>query len=189
MVLNKLENAFKEFGFSESDVSEISACFNSKTYKNGDFFLRSGQLGEYIGFIESGIFQFYVETDSSEITTYIAFPNDFILSIQCVYANKTSKENIKALINSSVWIIRKKDFDRLVESLNGFKEFYIKVLEKLLTCLDESRFDYITLKPEERYTKLIKEEPDLLQKIPLKYLSALIGVTPRHLSRIRNNIH
>jgi len=62
------------------------------------------------------------------------------------------------------------------------------MLEMLMVCLDESRFDYITLKPEERYAKLIKEEPELIKQIPLKYLSSLIGVTPRHLSRIRNNI-
>lgn len=186
--MNQLELAFTEFGFSEKHVITISTLFKLKQYKRGDYFLQDGKLGEYIGFVNSGMFQFYVDTDSAEITTYIAFRNDFILSIQCYFAGKPSKENIKALVDSEVCVIRKVDFKHLIETIGGFKEFYIKVLENLLTCLDESRFDYITLKPEERYLKLLTEEPELLQQVPLKYLSALIGVTPRHLSRIRKGI-
>lgn len=185
--MKQLENIFLQFGFTDKEVTDISQCFKLKHFSRGELLLKNGDAGDYLGFIANGMFQFYYDKDAEEITTYIAFKNNFILSVQSFFAGKPSKENIKALVDSEVWITKKSDFEKLNNKLPGFKNFYIGVLEHLLVCLDESRFDYITLKPEERYMKLIKEEPELFQQVPLKYLAALIGVTPRHLSRIRNN--
>jgi CRP/FNR family transcriptional regulator, anaerobic regulatory protein len=185
--MNQLESIFIKFGFSESEAKEISKSFVLKHYKSGCFFLQDGMIGDFLGFVEGGVFQFYYNNDSDELTTYIAFKDDFILSVQSFFAGKRSKENIKSLVDSDVWVIKKSAFEKLINSVKGFKDFYISVLEQIMVCLDESRFNYITLKPEERYVKLINEEPELIQQIPLKYLSSLIGVTPRHLSRIRKN--
>jgi hypothetical protein len=66
--------------------------------------------------------------------------------------------------------------------------FYVGMLEWQMCCIDESRLDAIVLSPQERYLKMMEKEPELLQTIPLQYLASILGVTPRHLSRIRNNI-
>ena len=186
--MNQLEIAFQKFGFTDNEVLEITNCFDLKHYSCGELFIKNEVVSDYLGFINNGIFQFYFDNDADEITTYVALKNDFMLSVQSFFAGQPSKENVKALIDSDVWIINKSDFEKLKDKIAGFKDFYIKVLEQLMVCIDESRFNYITLKPEERYAILLKEEPELIQQVPLKYLSALIGVTPRHLSRIRNNI-
>lgn len=186
--MNQLEHAFQQFGFTEPEIGEISKCFVLKHYSAGELVIKSEVVAEFLGFVEDGMLQFYFDNDADQITTYMALKNDFILSVQSFFAGKPSKECVKALVDSNVWIITKSDFEVLKDKVSSFKVFYISVLEQLLVCLDESRFDYITLKPEERYAKLMKYEPELIQQIPLKYLSALIGVTPRHLSRIRKNI-
>ena len=85
-------------------------------------------------------------------------------------------------------MIHHKDLQILKLESEAFKSFYIDVLEHLLVCMDDSKTKLITLTAEERYEALLKEEPTLLQQIPLQYLATILGVTPRHLSRIRNNI-
>jgi CRP-like cAMP-binding protein len=186
--MNQLEITFHKFGFVEKDLFKISDCFSLKHLKGGELFIQKGFIADSLGFINEGAFQFFCDNDADDITTYIALKNDFILSVPSFFGGQPSKENIKALVDSEIWMINKSDFVKLIDTINGFKDFYISVLEQLLVCLDESRFDYITLKPEERYSKLLREEPELIRQIPLKYLSAMIGVTPRHLSRIRHNI-
>ena len=186
--MNQLERTFKDVGFSENDIVEIANCFSLKHFRGGELFVQKDSIADYLGFINKGMFQFFYENDTDDITTYIALKDDFILSVPSFFASQPSKENIKALVDSEIWMINKSDFVKLIDSISGFKDFYISVLEQLMVCLDESRFDYITLKPEERYSKLLRVEPELIKQIPLKYLSSLIGVTPRHLSRIRNNI-
>lgn len=42
--------------------------------------------------------------------------------------------------------------------------------------------------PEEKYLRFIKEEPDLLQRIPLYHIASYLAMTPETLSRIRKKI-
>jgi hypothetical protein len=40
---------------------------------------------------------------------------------------------------------------------------------------------------EERYATLLKETPGILKRVPLKYVSSFLGITPVSLSRIRRS--
>lgn len=40
----------------------------------------------------------------------------------------------------------------------------------------------------QRYANLIKDHPEFIQQLPLHYLASYLGITQRHLSRIRNQI-
>jgi len=40
--------------------------------------------------------------------------------------------------------------------------------------------------PEQRYQFLLDEEPALIQRVPQYMIASFIGITPEHLSRIRN---
>ena len=178
--MNQITNLFSAYGLAENELGDIENYVTLKKFKSGDLFIQKDKIEDRIGFVKSGIFQFYYEDVSEEITTYIALKNNIIVSVQCFFAGLPSKENIKALVDSELWLIKKSDFEMFKEKIPGFKEFYTNVLEHLLVCIDESRFDFITLSPEQRYAKLMTNEPELIQQVPLKYLSSLIEVTPRN---------
>jgi CRP-like cAMP-binding protein len=97
-------------------------------------------------------------------------------------------ENIRALTDGSIHLISRTGLKKLVDEIPQFKDFYIGLLEASICGIDASRHDLIVLTAEQRYEKMLTQEPHLLQQIPLQYLASILGVTPRHLSRIRNNI-
>ena len=76
----------------------------------------------------------------------------------------------------------------LLNEIPAFKDFYIGLLEATLCGIDASRYDLIVLTAEQRYEKMLKNEPHLLLQIPLQHLASMLAVTPRHLSRIRSKI-
>jgi CRP-like cAMP-binding protein len=43
-------------------------------------------------------------------------------------------------------------------------------------------------KAERKYQDLLENHPDYLKHIPLNYLASYLGITQRHLSRIRKEI-
>jgi len=119
--------------------------------------------------------------------TYITDANAFLISLMSFYRQKPSKEYIRALADSELWAIHYNDLNKLKAENEGFRTFYIGELENLVVAMDETRSNLITLTAEERYAFMMKEEPVLLQQTPLQYLASILGVTRRHLSRIRNN--
>jgi len=59
------------------------------------------------------------------------------------------------------------------------------IAEQLYINKQEEMIRLLTLKPEERYRKLLKERPDVLLRTPLKVISSYLGITPESFSRIR----
>ena len=48
--------------------------------------------------------------------------------------------------------------------------------------------DLATLTAEQRYVKLVKESPNIIKHVPLKYIASYLGIKPESLSRIRREI-
>ncbi len=173
-------------GFSEEEARKIASCFEPLFLNKGDYFVKANQEAQYLGFLESGMLQFYTENlDGLEITTYVSLPNNIVASIYSFLNNSPASENIMALLPSKIWVINKSELLKLRGEFTSFNNFYIGLLEWQICCIDKNRFDLITLSAEQRYEKLLLEEPEIFQTVPLQYIASLLGITPRHLSRLR----
>ncbi len=186
--MEKLFSHFIAQGVPASEVAQITEAFKIKKIPKGEFFVEEGKTSKYLAFISKGLFQYFYLRDGKEITTYITGENTFLASLSSFYKQQPSKEYVRALADSEIWVILYNDLVKLKTESEAFKTFYIGAMENIVIGIDESRSNLITLNAEERYAVLLKEEPALLQQIPLQYLASILGVTPRHLSRIRNNI-
>ncbi|MCW3074550.1 MAG: putative transcriptional regulator, Crp/Fnr family [Flaviaesturariibacter sp.] len=186
--MDLLKSFFLQGGFSGEEAEQITGYFTLKHFRKGDFFAEEGKTSTHLGFIESGFFQYFINLDGEEKTTYSLGANNLIASLVSFIKQVPSKENIRAIVDSSTWIINKNDFKKLQQTIPSFKDYYIGLLEWQICCIEESRLDGIMLSAGQRYEKMLFKEPELIQQIPVQYLASIIGVTPRHLSRIRNNL-
>lgn len=186
--MKNLKAYFSYSGFQGDALEQIVNSFIPKDYKKGEHFVQDGQIGNHLGFVEKGLFQYYLALDGEEKTTYTCSDNSLIVSLVSLFKQIPSRINIRALKKSKVYLIDKKSLLELQKEVPGFKDFYIALIEWQIGCIDETRLDAITLTPTQRYQKLLENEPHLLQEVPLKYIASILGVTERHLSRIRKTI-
>lgn len=184
----KVQKYFESLGFSGDSLEKILNVFELQHFKKNDFIVEEGKTSRYIGFVETGMFQYYVIKDGEEVTSYVSIENTFFASVLSFISEKPALENIKALVDGSISMISKPNLKMLVNEVPGFKDFYIGLLEATVCGIDASRHDLIVLTAEQRYEKMLINEPHLLQQIPLQHLASMLGVTPRHLSRIRSKI-
>ena len=186
--MDLLKSFFMQGGFSLGEAEQIAGNFTFKSMSKGDYFVEEGKTSKFLGFIETGFFQYYINLYGEEKTTYSIGANNLIASLVSFLKQVPSRENIRAAVSSSVWIISKNNFKKLQQTIPAFKDYYIGILEWQVCCIEESRIDGIMLSAGQRYEKMMHKEPGLIQQIPVQYLASIIGVTPRHLSRIRNNL-
>ncbi len=186
--MEKLAAYFLQAGFSAADMEVIMASFSFKQLAKGDYFVQEGKTSRFMGFIEKGFLQYYIIMNGEEKTTYSSGENSFVASLNSFLQQVPAKENIRAVMPTAIWVLERKQLTKLQEDLPAFKSFYVQLLEWHICCIDESRLDAIMLNAEQRYEKMMEKEPTLIQHIPLQYLASILGVTPRHLSRIRNNM-
>jgi CRP/FNR family transcriptional regulator, anaerobic regulatory protein len=177
---------FQNLGFSAEDASAIASKFVRRELDKNSLFVKEGKTSKQIAFLEKGLLQYFSITDKGEErTTYVTLPNNFAASLLSYLSEVPARENIRAITASVIWTIEKKDMQNLQQEVPAFNAFYIRLLEWQICCIDKGKFDLITLSAEDRYAKMMKEEPEVLQQVPLQYIASMMGMTPRHLSRLR----
>jgi len=198
MSISKSNDSFLNYLCQFIDVNEKSMPdlilkarekFQVLDLKKNDYFAKEGKVCEHFCFIESGILQHSINVLDEEKTTYLALRNSVTSSLSSFLFGKPSRKSIKAIADCKLWIVDLKTFKDLIENNPAFCQFYYNVIEKQICLIDDYRIDLLTLTPEERYKKLLASDPKLLQEVPLHYLSSFLGISSRHMSRIRKNIN
>lgn len=186
--MEQLWNYFQRIGFRDEALDAVVDAFVLQSFDKNDLVVMEGKTSKSIGLVASGMFQYYVNKDGEEITSYVSVTGTWLASVMSFVSEKPALENIRAIVPGSIFMISRTRLRQLVDAVPAFKNFYITLLEQAICGIDESRHDLIVLTAEQRYEKLLTREPHLLQQIPLQHLAAMLGITPRHLSRIRNSI-
>jgi len=61
----------------------------------------------------------------------------------------------------------------------------LKNFRKGYFLIREGEMDLLSLTAEERYARIMRKNPDLINAISVKHLSSYLGIQPESLSRIR----
>jgi CRP-like cAMP-binding protein len=171
----------------EKERTEILDSFEFLKLKKNSYLVKENQICPYFCFVQSGILQHAIEVFDEEKTTYLALRNSFTSSLNSFLNQNPSRKNIKAIVDSELWIVDLKTFKHLIKNNVEFRRFYYDLIEKQICLIDDYRIDLLTLTPDERYKKLWLTEPKLLQEVPLHYLASFLGISTRHMSRIQKN--
>jgi CRP-like cAMP-binding protein len=169
-------------------IEEAVKAFKSVVLKKNEYLVQENQVCTQFCFLESGILQHAISVAGEEKTTYLALRNSVTSSLSSFLNQTPSRKSIKALADTNLWIVNLETFKDLITRNEAFSQFYHNLIEKQICLIDDYRIDLLTLTPEERYNKLLLTEPKLLQEVPLHYLASFLGISTRHMSRIRTNI-
>ena len=179
---------FSKLGFSESDLSEFLNCIKTREFSANELILADGQLENYLSFVDTGIVRYYVIANEKEITFDFAFKDSFYCAYDSFYNRTKTKIYIQTLTDCQLHSISYESLQKLYTKCETAKKLGRIATEYLLDKKVKRELDLLTKSPQERYSKLLLEQPKYIQQIPLKYLASYIGVVPETLSRIRKRI-
>lgn len=175
--------------FTDSEINEFVSLATISTIKKGDFFIKHDEMCTTLSFVNFGIFRsFYYSNNDEEITYCFTFPNTLLVAYSSFITQNKSEENLQALTDSEIISISKKELENLAESNNKWLIFLKIIAEKEYVELEKWIFNHQKSNAQKRYVDLINNYPQFVQQIPLHYIASYLGITQRHLSRIRASI-
>jgi CRP-like cAMP-binding protein len=189
--MNELEkiNIFRQFtGFSISELEIIMPYFEQKKFKKKSILLNIGKVSNEVFYLINGCIRLYCEKDGEELSTYFFTENMFAGSYDSFLSRKLSKVAIETLEDCEVLVLSHESLESLYQVFPKMNEFIRKAIEQRFVLLHDLFISYLLNSPEERYLMLIKDRPELLQRIPQHQIASFLGITPVSLSRIRNRV-
>ncbi|WP_276979542.1 Crp/Fnr family transcriptional regulator [Flavobacterium filum] len=171
---------------TDSEMEDFINLTQKKSLNKFDYFIKEGEICSQVAFILSGIFRSYYVSDKDEEVTYcILFPDNFATAYSSFLTSQATQENIQAITQAELLIITKENVEKLVSKSHNWTCFLKKIAEQEYIELEKRIFQLQRSDATKRYSDLMKNQPEYIQKIPLQYLSSYLGITQRHLSRIR----
>ncbi|TFV97695.1 Crp/Fnr family transcriptional regulator [Algoriphagus kandeliae] len=166
------------------DLYKISTI---KSYKAGEKIAHEGDCFDYALAILKGVIRTYVQqSNGEERTVRIAMEKDFTACANCLLNNGKSFEYLEAVEDSLVIQVNTKKFKELAQNNIRLLRFWNDNICKALNEAVHRIMFFQVLTPEERYHALMDESPQLILRVPQKYLASYIGITTVSLSRIKS---
>jgi CRP-like cAMP-binding protein len=172
---------------SDSDWQQIATCLTRREVAKETLLLEEGKICRHLYFLESGLLRFFILKDGNEITKYFT-DIPYCFTSQKSFTEQTlARESIETLEDCVIWQMTYTDAERLF-ALSSWSVFARKLIQEVQSYTEEILEDLQTETAENRYKRMLLEEPDLVQRIPLKHLASYLGIAPQSLSRIRKNL-
>ncbi|WP_299622074.1 Crp/Fnr family transcriptional regulator [uncultured Tenacibaculum sp.] len=181
--LIKAINSFAKL--SNYETQTIEKSFIYEKFNKRDFILTAQQRVNYIYFLQSGLVKGFTNDDGKVIVKHLIEPFHFFTDFDNFIINEISSESYQAITDIEVYKINQEAFYNLQKESNSFQIAINKILQASLSCKMERLNDFQTLNAKQRYLKLLKNSPILLQEVPVVDLSSYLGIEPSSLSRIR----
>lgn len=186
-MLKSFLNSFQVL--TDSEIDSLLQIAIPRILEKSEFLIREGETCKEVAFLISGIFRsYYLSENGDEITYCFSFPGTMMTAYSSFITGIPSVENIQTITATHVLSIPKHKIEALEEKNQNWTKFLKKVAEQNYIYLEDRFFQLQKNNATQRYQALIDNHPEYLRQIPLQYLASYLGITQRHLSRIRKEI-
>lgn len=171
---------------TEEEIEAFQDMLVPKRLKKGEYFIQEGRVCREIAFISSGFFRSYYFSSSGEELTYcFTFQQSFLAAYSSFITQEPTQENIQAMMEVEMLTISREKIIALENSSSNWLKVFKHMAEEEYVKMEKRIFLLQKESAETKYQDLLKHHPDYLNLIPLNYLASYLGITQRHLSRIR----
>lgn len=189
-----MTNNFKHFlrqisPISDKEFDETVIFFEEHTLRKGDFFVKQGNICRQIAFINKGVLRtFYLNDKAEETTSCFCTENSLTTSYKSFILQKPSTLSIQALENTELLVINYELLQKLYSTSNVWQNIGRAVAEREYIVMEQYASVLNNETAKEKYLRLLKEQPNVIQKATIENIASYLGVTRRTLSRIRQEI-
>jgi CRP-like cAMP-binding protein len=167
---------------AEDAIAEISRVI---TVKKNEELQPIGHTCKTIYFLNKGVARIWYYKDDIDITESFAFENNIIARVESLFTGKPSRKAIQVLEDAEIVAINAGRLFKLYDQYPEIERLFRLIFESAYVATVD-RIEALQFHTaEERYNSLIREAPDVLKRIPLKYIASYLGITQVSLSRIR----
>ena len=185
---DKLKIVLKMLGdFEEHELEKISDCFKPKSFKKNDILLHEGSVCKEFYFIHTGCVRtFFIDKNGHEKTRYVMLDNHIGTALTSFIAQKPSIEFLETLDDTELLAISHSNFFRLNKEMVSWKVFYQRILEMAYSFQNIKIEQLTTLTAKQRYDKVLKENPVLIQRLSNRVLASYLDIREETLSRLKS---
>ena len=183
-----LEFLYAVFPLSEDLNVHLQEIVKFREIRKKDYLLKAGHVSRNIYFIQSGLLRCFYLKGENEICSWFMKERDMIVSIESFYDQKKSYEYIQALEDCELFYIGHDELESIYKRYMEFnvigRQLTIEYFKRWARQLYAIRMQ----SAEERYHWLITHDPELILRVPAKFIASYLDISEVTLSKIKGSL-
>ena len=176
---------------SEDEQLAISESLRIDEYKKGQYLLKQGEPSAIkCYFVLKGcVRQFFIDESGKEATLHFFTEEQAIPVTNEQNQGHLSKWSL-VCAEDCVLVVGDADLEKAIFNKYPELETMIrKMMEINIGEMQDQLGEFMTSSPEERYRSVLRNRPELIDRVPQHQLASYLGMAPESLSRIKKRIN
>jgi CRP/FNR family transcriptional regulator, anaerobic regulatory protein len=173
---------------NEEEENAFISILEIRPYKKKEFLLKEGKVCDKISYINSGCVRLFYNIEGNEKTVQFFLKDSWYTDYASFLTGKPTVENMQAIEDGIIVQFKKDDVNNLYNLYPSIERLGRIMAENAFISLLKLNNMNSNEEPEQRYLNLIKQRPEVVEKIPQHYIASYLGLQPQSLSRIRKRI-
>ena len=162
--------------FTDPEWTYILSCFERLTVKKNTELVKFGEVAPALYFINKGAIRTYFLRDVEEFDAGFFFENSFTTSLSSFLHQTPSIRAVEAIEDSELLCLEYTDYQELNDAMINFNVFARRLVEDALVGDDMLNSSLIVDEPETRLENLLKTQPDIIHRVPHRYIASYLDI-------------
>lgn len=184
-----VKNLKKHVPFHDIEITEFLLHFDKKIYCKGDLTIERGTICNHLYYINSGIVRCYNDLNNKETTLDLWCEDHWFSDYESHFLSLPSSLYFQALENTEVYAISYSSLEGLYTRGFNFEKWGFLMSQKRLMDFLKREIPERLISIDEYYNHYVNKNPEIIKRVPLKYIASMLGVEPETLSRIRKRLY
>jgi len=172
--------------FTEEEFIMFSQFIEVRTFEKKHKVIGIGETEIYLNYVVKGLARKYFLKGKDEVITQLAKENDFISSTVSFEERKPSTYIIETIEPSVFISIKKDNLENLFVQSHKIEKLGRLIVTALFIQKEKWEYDRMRLNTRERFVQFVRNNADLLQRVPQKYLASFLNIKPETFSRMKH---
>ncbi len=167
-------------------LNDFSDVLSEQHYPKGYLLHREQTICKHIYFVTSGAIRSFYLKDGKDITAHFAIDLGAISAADSFIFNRPSRYNLEVLEDSTAFSMTRLQMESYLEQHPRYEHTARLFVEELYMDLVGRVEHLMFYSAQERYEALIRQNPDIIQRVSLGHIASYLGITQETLSRVRS---
>lgn len=157
-----------------------------RNFKKKDVITPAGETEDYINFVAKGLVRKYFTKDKSEIITQISREGQIIHSQESFYSRTPSNFTVETIEPTILLSVTHANLETIFQTNAKMERMGRLIVTYIMGVNDRWQMSQLKLSPRERFVAFVQNNPELMQRVPQKYLASLLNIQPETFSRFKH---
>jgi CRP-like cAMP-binding protein len=172
---------------SEAEFAQmLMPVIKIRNFAKKEILTQAGEVENYFNFILKGLIRKYYIKGNAEFNTQVSREGHIIHSQESFHSRQPSEYIVETIEPSSVVSINFQDLESVFAASKKMEHLGRLVITHTMVIKDRWQIQLVKMTPRERFLNFVIRNPELMQRVPQKYLASYLNIKPETFSRFKH---